>query len=71
MGRISAANGVSMEGMINAGDVQQVMDDADDDAISLQPLVPYVGMTFDLVDDARQFYNAYAFRHWFGIRTSA
>jgi hypothetical protein len=47
------------------------MDDADDDAISSQPLVPYVGMTFDSVDDARQFYNAYAFRHGFGIRTSA
>ncbi|XP_048548370.1 protein FAR1-RELATED SEQUENCE 5-like [Triticum urartu] len=70
MGRISAVNGVSMEGMINAGDVQQDMDDADDDAISSQPLVPYVGMTFDSVDDARQFYNAYAFRHGFGIRTS-
>ena len=71
MGRIFAANGVSMEGMINAGDIQQDVDDADDDAISSQPLVPYVGMTFDSVDDARQFYNAYAFRHGFGIRTSA
>ena len=33
MGRIFAANGVSMEGMINAGDIQQDVDDADDDAI--------------------------------------
>ena len=60
-----------MEGMINATDVQRDKDDADDDAISSQPLVPYVGMTFDSVEDARKFYNKYAFSHGFGMRTSA
>ena len=60
-----------MEGMVNVADVQQDRDHADDDAISSQPLVPYVGMTFDSVDNARKFYNKYAFSHGFGMRTSA
>ncbi|KAE8784331.1 Protein FAR1-RELATED SEQUENCE 5 [Hordeum vulgare] len=68
--QISAGNAVIMEGMVNASDVQPDNDDGDDDARSSQPLVPYVGMTFDTVDNATAYYNKYAFSHGFGIRTS-
>ena len=34
-------------------------DDQEDDGISSQPLMPYVGMEFDSVDDAKTFYNEY------------
>ncbi|KAI4987537.1 hypothetical protein ZWY2020_020337 [Hordeum vulgare] len=40
-------------------------DDGGDEAISSYPLVPYVGMTFDIVDNARAYYNKYAFSHGF------
>ncbi|KAE8803246.1 Protein FAR1-RELATED SEQUENCE 5 [Hordeum vulgare] len=60
-----------MVGMINASDVQHDKDDGDDDAISSRPFVPYMGMTFDIVDNARAYYNKYASMHGFGIRKSA
>ncbi|XP_044431460.1 protein FAR1-RELATED SEQUENCE 5-like [Triticum aestivum] len=46
-------------------------DDEEYDEISSQPLAPYVGMEFDSVDDAKLFYNDYAFKLGFGIHTSA
>ncbi|KAE8801459.1 Protein FAR1-RELATED SEQUENCE 5 [Hordeum vulgare] len=57
--QISAGNAVIMEGMVNASDVQQDNDDGGDEAISSQLLVPYVGMTLDIVDNARAYYNKY------------
>ena len=36
------------------------MHDADeDDDISSQPLLPYVGMDFDSIEDAQKFYNSF------------
>ena len=46
-------------------------DDEEYDEISSQPLAPYVGMEFDSVDDAKLFYNDYAFKMGFGIHISA
>ena len=46
-------------------------DDEEYDEISSQPLAPFVGMEFDSVDDARRFYNDYAFKMGFGTRISA
>ncbi|KAM0927874.1 hypothetical protein ACQ4PT_002122 [Festuca glaucescens] len=44
-------------------------DDIDD--VSSQPAVPYVGMMFDHPDDARKFYNEYAYKKGFGTRIAA
>ncbi|KAI4975271.1 hypothetical protein ZWY2020_048878 [Hordeum vulgare] len=68
---IPAGNAIIMEGMVNVCDVQRDNDDGHDDAISLRSLVPYVGMTFDTIDDAIACYNKPALSHEFGIRTSA
>ncbi|KAE8798139.1 Protein FAR1-RELATED SEQUENCE 5 [Hordeum vulgare] len=38
--------------------------------VSSQPLPPYVGMVFDTVDDARKFYNDYAFKLGSGTHIS-
>lgn len=46
-------------------------DDQEDNEISSQPLMPYVGMEFDSVDDAKTLYNEYAFKMGFGTRISA
>ena len=46
-------------------------DDQEDDEISSQPLMPYVGMEFDSVDDAKTFYNEYAFKMGFGTCITA
>ncbi|XP_073354902.1 protein FAR1-RELATED SEQUENCE 5-like [Aegilops tauschii subsp. strangulata] len=48
------------------------MHDADeDDDISSQPLLPYVGMEFDSIEDAQKFYNDYAFGTGFGSRIAS
>ncbi|KAE8783069.1 Protein FAR1-RELATED SEQUENCE 5 [Hordeum vulgare] len=41
--------------------------DDEEEEISSQPLLPFVGMQFDTVEDARIFYNEYAFKTGFGI----
>ena len=46
-------------------------DDQEDDEISSQPLMPYVGMEFDSIDDAKEFYNEYAFKMGFGTHICA
>ena len=46
-------------------------DDQEDDEISSQPLMPYVGMEFDSIEDAKEFYNEYAFKMGFGTRICA
>ena len=46
-------------------------DDQEDNEISSQPLMPYVGMEFDSVDDAKTLYNEYAFKMGFGTRICA
>ncbi|KAE8773849.1 protein far1-related sequence 5 [Hordeum vulgare] len=43
----------------------------EEEDISLQPLLPFVGMQFDTVEDARIFYNEYAFKTGFGIHIDA
>ncbi|KAM3405218.1 hypothetical protein ACQJBY_007981 [Aegilops geniculata] len=48
------------------------MHDADEDEdISSQPLLPYVGMEFDSIEDAQKFYNDYAFGTGFGSRIAS
>ena len=39
-----------------------MQDDSDDGDVSSQPLPPYVGMVFDTSQDAKKFYNDYAFK---------
>ncbi|KAE8808791.1 Protein FAR1-RELATED SEQUENCE 5 [Hordeum vulgare] len=56
------------EGLLFAEDASQY--DSDDGDVSSQPLPPYVGMVFDTVDDARKFYNDYAFKLGFGTHIS-
>jgi hypothetical protein len=34
----------------------------EEDAVCSQPIVPFVGMKFDNVEEARRVYNAYAFK---------
>ncbi|KAE8769785.1 Protein FAR1-RELATED SEQUENCE 5 [Hordeum vulgare] len=41
--------------------------DDEEEELSSQPLLPFVGMQFDTVEDARIFYNEYAFKTGFGI----
>ena len=38
------------------------------DVVSSQPIVPFEGMEFDTIDEARRVYNAYAFKMGFSIR---
>ncbi|XP_044972411.1 protein FAR1-RELATED SEQUENCE 5-like [Hordeum vulgare subsp. vulgare] len=45
--------------------------DDEEEEISSQPLLPFVGMQFDTVKDARIFYNEYAFKTGFGIHIGA
>ena len=56
------------EGLLFAEDASQY--NSDDGDVSSQPLSPYVGMVFDTVDDARKFYNDYAFKLGFGTHIS-
>ncbi|KAE8818103.1 Protein FAR1-RELATED SEQUENCE 5 [Hordeum vulgare] len=57
------------EGLLFAEDASQY--DSDDGDVSSQPLPPYVGMVFDTVDDARKFYNDYAFKLGYNIERQA
>ncbi|KAE8795413.1 Protein FAR1-RELATED SEQUENCE 5 [Hordeum vulgare] len=45
--------------------------DDEEEEISSQPLLPFVGMQFDTVEDARIFCNEYAFKTGFGIHIGA
>ncbi|KAE8782291.1 hypothetical protein D1007_44382 [Hordeum vulgare] len=45
--------------------------DDEEEEISSQPLLPFVGMQFDTLKDARIFYNEYAFKTGFGIHIGA
>ena len=54
---------------MHADDVMQ--DDSDDGDVSSQPLPPYVGMVFDTIEDAKKFYNDYAFKLGFGTHISS
>ncbi|XP_021304998.1 protein FAR-RED IMPAIRED RESPONSE 1 [Sorghum bicolor] len=38
------------------------------DVVSSKPIVPFEGMEFDTIDEARRVYNAYAFKMGFSIR---
>ncbi|KAE8792871.1 Cell division control 48-E-like protein [Hordeum vulgare] len=60
----SARDGEDSEGLF-AEDASKY-----DGDLSSQPLSPYVGMVFDTVDDARKFYNDYAFKLGFGTNIS-
>lgn len=53
-----------------AADIKAPFDDGEED-VSSQPTVPYVGMTFNQVEDAQKFYNEYAFNKGFGTRIAA
>jgi hypothetical protein len=37
------------------------------DVVCSQPIVPFVGMEFDSVEEVRRVYNAYAFKMGFSI----
>ena len=67
-GNFSAPDVEDSEGLLFAEDASQY--DSDDGDVSSQPLPPYVGMVFDTVDDARKFYNDYAFKLGFGTHIS-
>lgn len=64
----SVGGGEDSEGLLFAEDA--VEDDSDDGDVSSQPLPRYVGMVFDTIDDARKFYNDYAFKLGFGTHIS-
>ena len=67
-GNFSVGGGEDSEGLLHADDAMQ--DDSDDGDVSSQPLPPYVGMMFDTIEDARKFYNDYAFKLGFGTHIS-
>lgn len=64
-----AHGGGDSDGVLNDG--VGMHDGEEDDDISSQPLVPYVGMEFNSVDDAQKFYNYYAFKTGFASRIAA
>jgi hypothetical protein len=41
------------------------------DVVCSQPIVPFMGMEFDSVEEARRVYNAYAFKMGFSIRATS
>ena len=43
----------------------------EEDVVCSQPVVPFVGMEFDSVEEARSVYNAYAFKMGFSIRVAS
>ena len=65
----------------NATDVQGYIDvdvsseeevyHEEEDAMWSQPIVPFVGMEFDSVEEARRVYNAYAFKMGFSIQVAS
>ncbi|KAE8804350.1 Protein FAR1-RELATED SEQUENCE 5 [Hordeum vulgare] len=70
-GNFSAPDVEDSEGLLFAEDAEDASQyDSDDGDVSSQPLPPYVGMVFDTVDDARKFYNNYAFKLGFGTHIS-
>ena len=59
----------------NATDVQGYIDvdvsSEEEDVVCSQPVVPFMGMEFDSVEEARRVYNAYAFKMGFNIRVAS
>ena len=65
----------------NATDVQGYIDvdvsseeevyHEEEDVVCSQPVVPFVGMEFDSVEEARRVYNAYAFKMGFSIQVAS
>ena len=49
------------------GNASALVDEPDED-ISSQPIVPFVGMVFDNVEEAQRVYNDYAMKMGFGTR---
>ena len=43
----------------------------EEDVVCSQPVVPFVGMEFDSVEEERRVYNAYAFKMGFSIRVAS
>ena len=41
------------------------------DVVCSPPIVPYIGMEFDIVEEARNVYNAYAYKLVFGTRIAS
>ncbi|XP_044954744.1 protein FAR1-RELATED SEQUENCE 9-like [Hordeum vulgare subsp. vulgare] len=69
MENVTEGEGSYVHGNFSAPDVED-SEDSDDGDVSSQPLPPYVGMVFDTVDEARKFYNDYAFKLEFGTHIS-
>lgn len=49
----------------------EVVYQEEEDVVSSQPVVPYEGMEFDTLDEARKAYNDYAFKMGFSIRVAS
>jgi hypothetical protein len=43
----------------------------EEDVVCSQPVVPFVGMEFDIVEEARRVFNAYAFKMGFSMRVAS
>uniref|UniRef100_A0A0E0KTE4 FAR1 domain-containing protein n=1 Tax=Oryza punctata TaxID=4537 RepID=A0A0E0KTE4_ORYPU len=46
-------------------------DEEEKDVVCSPPIVPYIGMEFDTVEEARNVYNAYAYKLGFGTRIAS
>ncbi|EAZ04491.1 hypothetical protein OsI_26642 [Oryza sativa Indica Group] len=46
-------------------------DEEEKDVVYSPPIVPYIGMEFDTVEEARNVYNAYAYKLVFGTRIAS
>ncbi len=46
-------------------------DEEEKDVVYSPPIVPYIGMEFDTVEEARNVYNAYAYKLGFGTRIAS
>lgn len=49
----------------------EVVYEEEENVVSSQPIVPYEGMKFDMVDEAKQVYNEYAYKMGFSIRVAS
>ena len=63
-------NATDVQGYIDVDVSSEEVYHEEEDVVCSQPVVPFVGMEFDSVEEARRVYNAYAFKMGFSIRVA-